>query len=303
MSLARAFTTRKPKRPDITEPQGAAGMARAYSTRTSGRPLFARHQISGPVELLSTTNMLSYNAPDIEGTRRIIHKSSSSTSSPTSPTVQTAPTARAASTSSSSTAHSQPLGIDSDGGNVSPASLTDASSVTDSGPPSPEPNRLSTYFQAPGTKEMARSVSSSSLRSKASHEKTYSIESAPSIPQRAPSHSKRAHQDVARKRSLNHHGSVPSLRSSRETPRGSAEVFTRRSVEPNHPFGKELDQLIEVAEEFNGAVRNIELDEDYQFMQSKGLGRFGANDYMLEISGLFSSRFEDQIVVVEPTWI
>ena len=80
-------------------------------------------------------------------------------------------------------------------------------------------------------------------------------------------------------------------------------MFARGSVEPNHPFGKELDQLMEVAEEFNGAVRNIELDEDYTFMQSNGLRRFDASDYMLEISGLYPFRFEEHIAVVEPTWI
>lgn len=108
---------------------------------------------------------------------------------------------------------------------------------------------------------------------------------------------------MARKRSIKHHGSVPDFRSSKEAKRPSADMFTRSSVEPNHPFGKELDQLMEVAEEFNGAVRNIELNEDYNFMQSHGLGYFNVNDYMLEISGLYCSRFEEQVAIVEPAWI
>ncbi|KAI9662317.1 MAG: hypothetical protein M1821_008484 [Bathelium mastoideum] len=287
MSLARAFTTRRAKRPEVTEPQNTSNVSRAYSTRAPGKGLKA-NQISGPVALLSTTNMLSYNAPDIQGTPRIRHISTSSISN-----------TRVASTSSDSSQRSSP---DSDTGNSSPESMTDASSVTDSGPPSPMNNHLSTYFQAP--KAVSRSQSTSSLRSKASHSKSLSIDSVPSVPSRAPSHSKRAHQDMARKRSLHHHGSVPNFRQSKESPRPvTAEVFARGSVEPNHPFGKELDQLMEVAEEFNGAVRNIELDEDYTYMQTRGLARFDANDYTLEISGLYSMRFEDQIAIVEQAWI
>ena len=263
------------------------GMARAFSTRAPSKNPLKGNQISGPVALLSTTNMLSYNAPDIQGTPRIRISSSS-------PSNQ-----RAASTSSASSQGSIP---ESENGNTSPGSMTDASSVTDSGPPSPEANHLSTYFEAP-TKTVARSQSTTSLQSKMSHAKSNSIESAPMIPQRAPSHSKRAHQDLARKRSLNHHGSVPNFRSSKEMAHTSGEVFARGSIEPNHPFGKELDQLMEVAEEFNGAVRNAELDEDFTFMQSHGLSRFDVNDYMVEISGLYSTRFEDQIAIVEPAWI
>ncbi|KAL9080234.1 MAG: hypothetical protein Q9157_000956 [Trypethelium eluteriae] len=291
MSIARAFTTRRAKRPEISEPQNTTGMARAFSTRAPGKQSLTGHQISGPVALLSTTNMLSYNAPDIQGTPRIRHASTGSATD--------MPNIRTTSTSSSSSHRSIP---ESENGNTSPDTMTDASSVTDSGPPSPEPNHLSTYFQAP-VKGLPRSRSTTSLHSKASHGKTLSVESVPSIPQRAPSHSKRAHQDMARKRSLNHHGSVPNFRDSKDSARAPAEVFARGSVEPNHPFGKELNQLMEVAEEFNGAVRNIELDEDYSFMQTRGLGRFDANTYMLEISGLYSTRFEDQIAVVEPAWI
>ncbi|KAI9689674.1 MAG: hypothetical protein M1820_010103 [Bogoriella megaspora] len=303
MSIARAFTTRRAKRPEISEPPSTAGMTRAASTRTPGKSL-DRHAISSPVELLSTTNMLSYNAPDIQGTPRIRHISSSPTSSPVSPGFNTVShpvqTSRAPSTSSAS---SQQSAIDSDSGNASPGSLTDASSVTDSNPPSPgpEPNHLSAYFEAP--KGMYRSQSTSSLRSKALQSRAVSAEGIPSIPQRAPSHSKRAHQDLARKRSISRHGSVPNFRDSKDAPRTSAEMFTRGSFEPNHPFGKELDQLIEVAEEFNGAVRNIEIDEDTQFMQNRGLGRYDVNDYMLEISSLYSVRFEDRIAIVEPAWI
>ena len=290
MSIARAFTTRRAKRPETAEPQNVSSMTRAFSTRQQGKHPLKGNQISGPIELLSTTNMLSYNAPDIQGTPRIRHISTSTTSNSNS---------RAASTASAASHRSA---SESENGNSSPASMTDASSVTDSGPPSPEPNHLSMYFRAP-PKTVSRSQSTSSLQSKASHGKSLSMDGTPSIPQRAPSHSKRAHQNMARKRSLNHSGSVPNLRASKEAKRPSAEAFTRGSVEPSHPFGKELDQLMEVAEEFNGAVRSIELDEDYSFMQSSGLGHFNANDYMLEISGLYSTRFEDQVAIVEPAWI
>jgi hypothetical protein len=59
MELARAFTKRH-KRPDIA----VMTPARAASVKNHNGPI-QRSLISPPVELLSTTNVLAYNAPDI----------------------------------------------------------------------------------------------------------------------------------------------------------------------------------------------------------------------------------------------
>lgn len=53
-----------------------------------------------------------------------------------------------------------------------------------------------------------------------------------------------------------------------------------------NPFGKELAQLDEVAEEFGQVVRRAERDADEVYMEAHGLEKFGAGDYMWEIQGL-----------------
>jgi len=68
-------------------------------------------------------------------------------------------------------------------------------------------------------------------------------------------------------------------------------MFNRTTVEPNHPFGKELEKLSEVAEEFGDALRSAEWEQDVAVMQWRGLRRFCAEDYMFEIRPLFSMAF------------
>jgi len=58
-------------------------------------------------------------------------------------------------------------------------------------------------------------------------------------------------------------------------------------MEP-HPFGNELAQVTELAEEF-GIHRTMEIiDEEEQELISRGLFKFGAEDYMNEIEDLLS---------------
>jgi hypothetical protein len=61
--------------------------------------------------------------------------------------------------------------------------------------------------------------------------------------------------------------------------------------EEAHPFGKELEQLNEVAEEFGGVVRDAEYEADMSVIREKGLATLCAADYLQEIMPLFSSRF------------
>jgi hypothetical protein len=69
-----------------------------------------------------------------------------------------------------------------------------------------------------------------------------------------------------------------------------------------HPFGKELEQLDEVAEEFSGAVNDVERAADLQVMRQRGLVRFCATDYMAEIAPLFSG-FGNHLSVPSMAWI
>jgi hypothetical protein len=64
-------------------------------------------------------------------------------------------------------------------------------------------------------------------------------------------------------------------------------MFNHNHTESSHPFGKELEQLDEVAEEFGGAVRDAEREADLNIMRRLGLRRFCAEDYIKEIEPLF----------------
>src|SRR2546429_4859138 len=79
MSLARAFTMRVSKRDTSSTTTTPPPPIRTGSVRVSGKAI-DRNLISHPVALLSTTNMLSYNAPDISSLKSL-RKASSSVSS------------------------------------------------------------------------------------------------------------------------------------------------------------------------------------------------------------------------------
>jgi hypothetical protein len=215
--------------------------------------------------------MLSYNAPDIAtlDIAAIRHASASSNHS-ADDSDNSATTLRSRSSSHGSR-----------------DTLTDASSV-DSSPTSPAPNHLSGYF-ASASKVPRRSASSGNLQ----QAKTDSVDAVPAIPERALSHSKRAHERLAQKRSLQNmkpRGSLHSNRSSREH-RASVDMFRSTIEEESHPFGKELEQLNEVAEEFGGVVRDAEFNADMAVIREKGLATFCAADYLNEIMPLFHNRF------------
>lgn len=215
-----------------------------------------RGNISAPVELLSTTNMLAYNAPDLHSA------TSSSTSSLQSPD-----------DSELSFSH-QSFG--------SQITTPDDSPIDSNPVPSYFPKRSATITSHP------RSSTSTS-----------SSTEAPLVPKRALSHTKRSHQELARKRSLSRL-SPPPLNSSRS---GPALRTTQDFFQPEpHPFGKELEQVNEVVEEFGGGHRV--LDEEEMLLHNKGLKKFTVNDYLVEIEDLYGSIFDDQLGPIGTTsWL
>ncbi|CAD0106911.1 unnamed protein product [Aureobasidium uvarum] len=266
MSLVRAFTTRRAARKN-------SDLDRSASQRNQ------RPKISGPIELISTTNTLAYEAPDIFGTNPIAHKAGVLTTS-------------SSSNSLSSIEYSDSSSI----GHRSGGTFTDASSFDES-PLSPEPNHLSCYFKP--------SVYDEPLQH--SHNRDTSVSSflpsgaAPVLPQRAPSHSKHAHQlshkrsvsrDLSHKRSISRN--PPSFPEDIITTRDSTDFFRASGPASPHPFGKELEQLNEIAEEFGSTVRDVEADADRVFMDAHGLDHFSANDYMMEIADMLNVIFEDE---------
>ncbi|KAF1959145.1 hypothetical protein CC80DRAFT_321974 [Byssothecium circinans] len=277
MSLARGLTKRM-KRPDAPNTTSSSPQ-RSQSVKAPGLQI-DRAKISAPVALVSTTNMLSYNAPDIVPIQTTSSKASTHSGDDSDHSVSTR--SRASSHASRDT-------------------LTDASSVSSS-PTSPAPNHLSGYF-ASANKNLRKSASSGNLQQlKESREEVPAVPDVPAIPERALSHSKRAHERLAQKRSLQHISRHSSTHSAREH-RTSVDMFRVAIKEETHPFGKELEQLSEVAEEFNGAVRDAELEADLALIRDRHLAMFCAADYLAEIQPLFSNRFNTYQSIAPLAWI
>lgn len=278
MSLARAMTKRM-KRSDAPE----KGMPSSKSVKNPTLH-FDRAQISLPVALLSSTNTLVYDAPDLANVDLAAMRNIPSS------TVSTHSSADDSDHSISGRSRASSQG--------SRNTLTDASSV-ESSPTSPTANQLSNYFPAPNGKQLRKSASTNSLQ----QVKEEPTEPVPAIPQRALSHSKRAHVQLAQKRSmqtLNTRGTSVSSRGSlgslREQ-RSSVDMFNTAAAEA-HPFGAELEQLNEVVEEFSGVARSAEEEADMSVMHAMNLATFCAAEYMAEIQPLF-----DDFVAPRMAWI
>lgn len=306
MSLSRAFTTRRAKQSiDLKEsnfPHRSNTSAKGHGYSGS-----IRNKISAPLELTHTTNMLAYNAPDLYPR------------------------------SASSTTSSKASDDESDGNLTSassPPTSPDVASVDDrSVSPS---NHLSCYFTAPGQKLPPTNSE------------------APKIPQRAPSHTKKASYDnLARQQStrpFNHTGksvsaksslssfsvsrssststtatslssgsfsrgkppvpSVPEVLSQPEQPQVTLSPPARQpsqrkfDVSPaHHPFGPELAQVSEIAEDYGVKDKLQVVDEEEQELIAQGLCRFRAEDYLADVSDLFSSFFKAEPTMAQPVWI
>ncbi|MCJ1437382.1 hypothetical protein MMC27_006769 [Xylographa pallens] len=265
MSLARALTKRYRSHETSSAPPPTPG--RAASTRKFDRN-FDRNQISLPIELLSTTNVLAFTAPDLHD----LHNLNNSSSASSATSFDDSSSSRAASSSSSISSPDTPS--------------RECSPVT------VEPNHLSTYFEVPSK---ARS-------SVGSHQSTTSVDAdAPAIPSRAMSHTKKTHQALARERSQSMIRTPPTSLLPTSAPRSSLDMF---SIKPdaNHPFGAELAQVNELAEDFG--VQDITVwDEEEQFLMEHGLQKFTVDDYVNEIQGLFGGIFDDGGYSLVAAWI
>lgn len=321
-SIARAFTTRRVKL-SVELAQDARernAMQRSNTTRDGPRS-DAGLKISGPVELIHTTNMLSYNAPDLP---------------------------RGSTSSQASTKSSTNTDNDSDfapGTAISsPPTSPDVAASELKRASSPEPNHLSSYFappahaQAPGPAPVAASGLKRSLSPEPNHLSSYFAlpaqaqgpAPAPVIPQRAPSRSKQSSVDVItrqksttrlQKRSTRSTSrsniSAPSPASSISAPPvthmstqsqssfaspGPAPAppvpvspHAKPQVGPVHPFGAELAQVSEMAEEYGARGRKADyIDEEERELISRGLCKFSADVYLHDVEVLASTFFHDR---------
>lgn len=73
-----------------------------------------------------------------------------------------------------------------------------------------------------------------------------------------------------------------------------------------HPFGHELAQVTELAEEYGVKSTTLMGDAEADFLKENGLFRFTAQDYLSEIQGIASVFFEEAATharAAAPLWI
>lgn len=303
MSLARAFTTRR-----VKNIQAAEGDSFPQRSNTIAKAGSLRHKISSPMELIHTTNMLAYNAPDLYP--------------------------KSASTASSARSDD---GM-SDGAGTAASSPPTSPDVPPQRSMSPEPNHLSCYFTAPG-QPLPTIVAAHGLKPSPS----FSRQEPPVIPKRSPSHTKKAsiealnrHRSVSRNseqssRTLSSKASFSYSRTSSastntstsshmSTPGSHQQPYAKMSSTPgaphsplaakqtpppvqyyqhridhsvSHPFGQELAQVREIAEDYGVNEKLHTVDEESQHLAAHGLLKFTADEYMAEIQGLLTDLFTD----------
>lgn len=260
-SLGRAFTTRRGlKTPESATPNMPQ---RAQTTKKQVSMGNLRNKISLPVELISTTNNAYQSMPYI--------------SELNAKGVRHSPSVSSRSSNSADESDRSPTGTST------PMTSPDTSSIEGS-PTTVEPNHLSCYFGGP------------------SRQSTSSQE-APIIPQRAVSHTKRTAEALAHKRSMSrvssstkgsHHSTsskISSPKNSLSLARSSINMFTANVETVDvHPFGKELAQVSELAEEYGGSLI---VDPEEQELVAQGLFKFTAEQYMADIHEFFQEAFSE----------
>ena len=288
MSLSRAFTTRRWKTGNDSEGgvSNFISMPKRSNTAKASEP---RLKISAPIQLLHTTNMLSYSAPDVPRAYR----------------------------SNSATSKSED-DSDTQTNFSTPPTSPDVSPGDHYASPAPEPNHLTCYFQAAAQQQQQKAADPS----------------APVIPKRSPSHTKKAsYEALARKRSVSRmsHDSDHSIsskvgqtfsRASSSSTRASSASHTSTPVsqkpisqpttpvlnkptKEQHPFGQELAQVSELAEEYGaGKQLNSIVEEEEQYLEANGLVKLSADDYLGAIHGLTASFFpEMNHAAPKPLWV
>ncbi|CAN8098974.1 unnamed protein product [Discula destructiva] len=355
MSLARAFTTRRGK---VFGGDGEGKPTRSLTVNRGTNGGTVRSKISAPMQLVSTTNPLSYNAPDIIHNVPLGKTSASvgltqTTNRPSyeAPDVQKQPRTAASDSSMS-------LRSDRESDHVHTAGSSPPTSPDSAFPgggdhdlmksPTAAPNHLSSYFTLPSEASFVAAPD------------------APSLPKRAPSHTSRQHEPLSpklplsgrlnRKVSMSERmGRKPSMstmseQSSRSVSTKASASFSRVSsaststtASSQHsfgahqalkttsqapppipavlslaqhkasgsaaePFGQELAQVTELAEEYAISAakktRHIATLEERELAE-RGLQKFSPEEYAAEISSLISTFFGEALHVKNPApqWI
>ncbi|KAK1828259.1 hypothetical protein QBC39DRAFT_157712 [Podospora conica] len=314
MSIARAFTTRKAR-------QGLDGDSsvphRSHTTKNSGS---IRHKISAPVELIFTTNQLSYNAPDIfPKTSRSISTGSSHrsdddlsdsatnvSSPPTSPDLDSPKRTLSPEPNHLSCYFTPPLQTQSPVPSVAPLSPAPAASVQSPAtstrsrrpPPPMIPERAASHAKKPYdglVRQRSSSRMSEQSQQTLSSKGSFSFSRSSSASTAAtsssqytvpPQHKAKVSGSYVNSSSSSHR---PSASQSSQSSRGHKTDFSQAQ----HPFGLELAQVSEIAEEYGVKEKLNELETEEKELVAKGLNKFTAEDYLGEINSLISSFFTD----------
>ncbi|KAI1209095.1 uncharacterized protein F4807DRAFT_109980 [Annulohypoxylon truncatum] len=294
MSLARAFTTRRKQ-----SSQDLGILPQRSNTTARKDSISVRNKISGPMALTHTTNMLAYNAPDLY------------------PQPESSPTESSKSDDSSTDTPRTSAS--------SPPTSPDLPSATRPG--SPEPNHLSCYFVAPGNKQAPPVVNEAPVIPKRSpsHTKKASMDNLANKFSRLSNQSNKSVSTKAsfslsrssststtatsvssgsfsRKPSISS-PSVPAMPSMVTSPPPARPNFRRDYSDTQHPFGQELAQVSELAEELGVKEKMQVIDEEEQELIAKGLRSFRPEDYLAEVQGLFATFFKPEPAAMAPVWI
>jgi len=80
------------------------------------------------------------------------------------------------------------------------------------------------------------------------------------------------------------------------------QAYHTKEVSEINPFGHELEQVAEIAEDYGVKDRLNLADAEEKEMKKLGLRKFSAEDYISEIQGLVSGLFRESRPVA-PIWI
>lgn len=319
-SISRAFTTRRIRQFSLSSEPDHPIQPRSNLQKVSMTSL--RHKISAPVKLVHTTNVLAYNAPDLHPQSATSTKSSflksdddlsdsahtRTSSPPTSPDIDEAPD-RGLSlepnhlscyftadklTTSPVTTHQ-------------PSPLAEAPLVPSRAPSNTKKSYDSrvreqsvagrSSAQSQRTISTKASFNFSQPRSRSTSVSSVSTPSSPS------SYQKKRPQ-VSVPPSVSH--SIPSATASPASPprqrhetESPARSHRTEFSHSHHPFGQELAQVTEIAEEYGVKEKLNEFAAEEQEMAATGLCKFIAEDYLKEIREFFVTFYG--VEPVEPS--
>jgi len=300
MSLSRAFTTKRGKgSTDLGDSTKFPHRSNTLHKATSHQPL--RQKISAPVQLVHTTNMLSYNAPDIIPQRP-------------------------------SRSNSEVTGVEDESDSVRTAESTPPTS-----PDSelhehcaPQPNHLSTYFMAPAAPATYRLADAPAIPKRSpSHTKKNSIDAlarkrsmsrmSKESDQSNPGLTFSRSSSTSTKASSTSHISAPYTvkQAPPPVPQSVPKAIPKAAPMPYSqpppttakpdpsPFGQELAQVTELVEEFGSKGRLDVVYEDEKYLQSRGLAQMTADDYLNEIHALMETFWPEssRSPPAAPLWI